>query len=140
MRQYLGIVQIFLFFCILQSNSTLTSSYLCTPSILLYQVHRECARTLTIVAALLYIITLVDEYFLTLVCIHELDIKHLKEQFKNKGRIILPSFIALICNLENIKLQKIKYIFSTHPHQTLYLFCVCLQFHCNFAVDHDRVK
>ena len=62
MRQYLGIVQIFLFFCcILQSNSTLTSSYLSTPSILLYQVQRECARTLTIVAALLYIIRVVVE-------------------------------------------------------------------------------
>ena len=66
MRQYLGIVQIFLFFCILQSNSTLTSSYLCTPSILLYQVHRECARTLTIVAALLYNIKVVAEYLITL--------------------------------------------------------------------------
>ena len=62
MRQYLGIVQIFLFFCcILQSNSTLTSSYLCTPSILLYQVQRECARTLTIVAALLYITKVIVE-------------------------------------------------------------------------------
>ena len=46
----------FSLFCILQSNSTLTSSYLCTPSIFLYQVQRECARTLTIVPALLYII------------------------------------------------------------------------------------
>lgn len=36
MRQYLGIVQIFSLFCILQSNSTLTSSYLSTtPSIFL---------------------------------------------------------------------------------------------------------
>ena len=84
MRQYLGIVQIFLFFCIPQSNSTLTSSYLCTPSILLYQVQRECARTLTIVAALLYIIRLVDEYLINSVCIHELDIKHIKERFKKQ--------------------------------------------------------
>ena len=51
----------FFSFCILQSNSTLTSSYLSTPSIFLYQVQRECARTLTIVAALLYLINVIVE-------------------------------------------------------------------------------
>ena len=47
----------FCLFCILQSNSTLTSSYLCTPSIFLYQVLRECARTLTIVAGTIMILS-----------------------------------------------------------------------------------
>ena len=61
----------FSLFCILQSNSTLTSSYLCTPSIFIYQVQRECARTLTIVAALFYIIKVVAEYLITSICIFE---------------------------------------------------------------------
>ena len=53
----------FSLFCILQSNSTLTSSYLSTPSTFLYQVQKECARTLTIVAALLYIIKVLVEFW-----------------------------------------------------------------------------
>ena len=72
----------FSLFCIPQSNSTLTSSYLCTPSIFLYQVQRECARTLTIVAALLYNIKIVGEYSMQLVCFQDLYIENINEKLR----------------------------------------------------------
>ena len=63
------------------------------------------------------------------------DISELKRNHReNRVRYPLPK----------LKYDTYIYVFNNQvinvPRHALYLFCFCLRFHCNFAVDHDRVK